>query len=72
MLGPRKFTDMTIGTRVILILAALTVAEYIIAVAKPIGQIVLIFLIALTKAVLIVMYFMHIQQLRKGGSHDNG
>jgi caa(3)-type oxidase subunit IV len=55
-----------IGTRVILTLAALTVIEYVIAVAKPPGQIGIIFLIALSKAVLIVIYFMHVRQLWRG------
>ncbi len=57
---------MGIGTKVILVLAALTVIEYLIAVAKPPGQIVLIFLIALAKAALIVMYFMHVRQIWRG------
>ena len=57
---------MGIGTRVILVLAALTLIEYLIAVAKPPGQIGLIFLIALAKAVLIVIYFMHVRQIWRG------
>lgn len=61
-------TGMGIGTKVILILAVLTVVEYVIAVTKPPGQIALIFLIALLKAVLIVLYFMHVRQI--WGSED--
>jgi caa(3)-type oxidase subunit IV len=57
---------MGIGTRVILMLAALTVIEYLVAVAKPPGQIGIIFLIALSKAVLIVIYFMHVHQVWRG------
>lgn len=54
---------MGIGTKVILILAALTVVEYIIAISKPPGQIPMIFLIAISKAVLIMIYFMHVFQI---------
>jgi caa(3)-type oxidase subunit IV len=54
---------MGIGTKVILVLAALTVIEYIIAVSKPPGQLPLIFAIAIGKAVLIVLYFMHVGQI---------
>ncbi len=57
---------MGIGARVILVLAALTVIEYLIAVAKPPGQIGMIFVIALSKAVLIVIYFMHVRQIWRG------
>ena len=58
-----RSTGMGIGTKVILILAALTAIEYVIAVAKPPGQIALIFAIAIAKAVLIVIYFMHVRQI---------
>lgn len=54
---------MGIGTKVILALAALTVIEYAIAVTKPPGQLLLIFVIAIAKAALIVVYFMHVKQL---------
>jgi caa(3)-type oxidase subunit IV len=57
---------MGVGARVILTLAALTAVEYVIAVAKPPGQIGIIFLIALSKAVLIVIYFMHVRQIWRG------
>ncbi len=57
---------MGVGTRVILTLVVLTVIEYVIAVAKPPGQIGIIFLIALSKAVLIVIYFMHVHQIWRG------
>lgn len=67
MVESQKGSGLGIGTKVILILAALTVIEYIIAVSKPPGQIFFILLIAVAKAVLIVMYFMHIGALRKGG-----
>ncbi len=63
----QETTGMGIGTKVFLILALLTVIEYVIAVAKPTGQIALILVIALAKAALIVIYFMHIGALRKGG-----
>lgn len=63
----QKSTGMGIGMKVFLILAALTVIEYVIAVSKPTGQITLIFIIAVAKAALIVIYFMHIGALRKGG-----
>jgi len=58
---------MGVGMKVFLVLAALTVIEYAIAVTKPTGQITLILIIALAKAALIVIYFMHIGALRKGG-----
>lgn len=57
---------MNIGTKVIAVLAALTAIEYIIATSKPIGQIPLILLIVVAKAALILIYFMHIGQLRNG------
>ncbi len=57
---------MGIGTKVILVLGGLTVIEYIIAVSKPPGQLPLIFLIAIVKAVLILLYFMHIRQIWDG------
>jgi caa(3)-type oxidase subunit IV len=60
-------SGMGVGMKVFLVLAALTVIEYAIAVTKPTGQITLIFIIALAKAALIVIYFMHIGALRKGG-----
>jgi caa(3)-type oxidase subunit IV len=63
----QETTGMGIGTKVFLILALLTAIEYVIAVAKPTGQIALILVIALAKAALIVIYFMHIGALRKGG-----
>ena len=60
-------SGMGVGMKVFLVLAALTVIEYVIAVTKPTGQITLILIIALAKAALIVIYFMHIGALRKGG-----
>jgi caa(3)-type oxidase subunit IV len=60
-------SGMGVGMKVFLVLAALTVIEYAIAVTKPTGQITLILIIALAKAALIVIYFMHIGALRKGG-----
>jgi caa(3)-type oxidase subunit IV len=65
--GARKSTGMGIGTKVFLVLAVLTVIEYAIAISKPTGQIVMILIIALVKAGLIVIYFMHIGALRTGG-----
>lgn len=58
-------SGMGIGTKVFLILAALTVVEYAVAIAKPVGQIALILAIAVAKATLIVIYFMHIGALRR-------
>lgn len=60
-------SGMGIGMKVFLVLAGLTVIEYVIAVTKPPGQIAWIFLIAFAKAALIVIYFMHIGALRRGG-----
>lgn len=64
--GPTS--GMSIGTKVILILAVLTLAEYVVAVGKPAGQIPIIFAIAIVKAVLIVVYFMHVKQIWRGES----
>lgn len=64
--GP--MSGMAIGTKVILILAALTLIEYLVAVGKPVGQIPMIFAIAILKAVLIVVYFMHVKQIWRGES----
>lgn len=60
-----RLTSMGIGAKVLLVLAVLTAVEYLVAISKPAGQIPLIFLIAIAKAVLIVLYFMHVKQLWK-------
>ncbi len=57
---------MSIGTKVIAVLAALTAIEYVIATSKPVGQIPLILVIVIAKAALILIYFMHVGQLRSG------
>lgn len=68
MTAPSKRTEsllagMGIGTKVLLVLAVLTGVEYLVAISKPPGQILFIFSIAIAKAVLIVLYFMHVRQL---------
>ena len=60
---------MGIGTMVLLVLGVLTVIEYLIAVSKPPGQLALIFVIAIGKAWLILVYFMHVKQLWKKEAH---
>ncbi|MCL1594626.1 MAG: cytochrome C oxidase subunit IV family protein [Actinomycetia bacterium] len=62
-------SGMGIGTMVLLVLGVLTVIEYLIAVSKPPGQLALIFVIAIGKAWLILVYFMHVKQLWKKEAH---
>jgi caa(3)-type oxidase subunit IV len=54
------------GRTVFIGLAVLTIAEYVVAVSTRVVPLILI--LALAKAWLIVVYFMHIGQLR-GESH---
>jgi heme/copper-type cytochrome/quinol oxidase subunit 4 len=57
---------MLIGRNVFIALAILTVIEYLAAVGIESDVVlVLLFLMALAKAWLIVVFFMHIAQLRK-------
>lgn len=52
------------GRSVFIGLAVLTIAEYVVAVS--ITAVPLLFVLALGKGWLIVVYFMHIGQLREG------
>lgn len=61
--GGGVFSAMAIGTKVLLVLGVLTAVEYIIAISNPPGQIPLIFAIAVAKAGLILVYFMHVKQI---------
>ena len=54
------------GRTVFIALAVLTIAEYVVAVANI--AVPLLFALAIAKGWLIVVYFMHIGQLR-GGTH---
>lgn len=58
---------MLIGRNVFVLLAGLTAIEYAAAVSLE-SALVPLLLIALAKALLIVVYFMHIRQLRKDSS----
>lgn len=60
-----KRTKNKIGVIVFLILTALTVFEFIIAVSST-RLTALLILFALTKASLIIVYFMHIRKLFSG------
>lgn len=57
-----------IGVTVFVLLAVLTIIEYIIAVNLT-GTVPYLAVIALLKAGLIVSYFMHIKQLRSTEAH---
>lgn len=57
---------MSIGAKVIIVLGALTMIEYIIAITAPVGRIPIILVIAVAKALLIVIYFMHVGQIWRG------
>lgn len=52
------------GRTVFIGLAVLTVAEYVVAISLT--AVALLLVLALAKAWLIVVYFMHIGQLREG------
>ncbi len=57
------------GVRVILLLAVLTLAEYGVAVAlaaSTVALVVLLTAVALLKAWMIVMYFMHVARVWQG------
>lgn len=56
------------GRNVFVGLAVATVLEYVVAVSSLPGAVALIVVLALIKAVLIVVYFMHIGQLRREAS----
>lgn len=55
------------GNIVVIILALLTVVEFIVALYIP--SAVLLFIIALLKAVLILQFFMHVYRLWREGEH---
>lgn len=52
------------GRSVFIGLAVLTIAEYVVAVS--IAAVLVLFVLALAKGWLIVVYFMHVGQLREG------
>lgn len=55
---------MLVGRNVFILLAVLTVVEYAVAVSLD-SALILLFVVATAKAWLIVVYFMHIRQLRE-------
>jgi len=66
--GGTEASDQKRGLTVIAMLAVLTIVEYIFAVLldAPAALIVILFALALVKAWLIVMYFMHLPLLWQG------
>lgn len=62
-----KAAAYRLGIITVLILAALTVVELVIAIT--LGSIVLLFIVALIKAVIIIQNFMHIARLWRGEEH---
>lgn len=62
-----KAAAYRLGIITVLILAALTVVELVIAIT--LGSIVLLFIVALIKAVIIIQNFMHISRLWRGEEH---
>lgn len=65
MSGPQN-EAIKVGRNVFIGLAVATVVEYVIAVSDVPGALVLILAIAVVKAWLIVVYFMHVGKLRRG------
>jgi cytochrome c oxidase subunit IV len=57
---------LRIGRNVFVGLAVATAVEFVIAISTVPGALVLILIVALIKAWLIVVYFMHVGQLRGG------
>ncbi len=54
---------LRLGLLVLIVLAVLTVIEYVVAVTLDDGNLPYIVILALIKAGLIVYYFMHVYQL---------
>jgi len=57
---------LSTGTKVGLGLGVLTIVEYVLAVADTPGLLLILAALAVAKGWLIVKYFMHIGQLRRG------
>lgn len=66
MSGTDPAKALRIGRNVFVGLAVATAVEFVIATAGVPGALVLILVVALIKAWLIVVYFMHVGQLRGG------
>ena len=63
----RKAAAYRLGLITLIILAALTVAEYFVSIYT--GSLILLMIIALIKAAIIVNNFMHITRLWREESH---
>jgi len=62
----------SLGLRIAALLAVLTIVEYIVAVSVDSSQALVLFLVpvALVKAWVIIVYFMHVSKVWRGeGSH---
>lgn len=66
-MNDKKATAYRLGLITLVILAVLTIVEFIIAVYM--GALVLLFIIALLKAAVIIQNFMHIARLWQEESH---
>ncbi|MGD2100937.1 MAG: cytochrome C oxidase subunit IV family protein [Acidimicrobiia bacterium] len=66
MSGTDPAKALRIGRNVFVGLAVATAVEFVIAISTVPGALVLILIVALIKAWLIVVYFMHVGQLRGG------
>jgi caa(3)-type oxidase subunit IV len=66
--GGSEATQQKRGLTIIAVLAVMTVVEYIFAVAldAPAALVVILFAVAIVKAWLIVMYFMHLPLVWQG------
>ncbi|MGE0228809.1 MAG: cytochrome C oxidase subunit IV family protein [Dehalococcoidia bacterium] len=66
--GASEAADQKRGLTVIVALAVMTVVEYIFAIAldSPAALVVILFSVAVVKAWLIVMYFMHLPLVWQG------
>lgn len=66
-MNDKKAAAYRLGLITLVILAVLTIVEYVVAVY--LGSLVLLFIIALVKAAVIVQNFMHIARLWREESH---
>ncbi len=67
MSGPRGFGGSP-GATTIIVLAVLTLVEYVVSAADMPGSLILLLVIAVAKAYAIVMAFMHLRNILGGGT----
>ncbi len=67
-MAERITSGWSVGTRVAFGLGVLTAIEYLLAIASVPGLLLVLAVLAVAKAWLIVIHFMHIRQLRLEGS----